>query len=139
MNYELYIPADFTKYLDSFNRRKFEGACDEYLKQCRPFFDELELCEDIDNAAKELVQWLDGRVSGLFKQRKFCDLQYFLLTFAAPAALEQNSEKASAFAEAVKNEWIAHHPDMPYECVAFERLKNGFSNKIFGLNIGGFK
>lgn len=136
MNFELYIPANITSYLDGFNRKRYAALCDEYMKLCQPFFDELEQCADIPAAARELAQWMDGRVSGFFKKRKFCDMQYFLLTFAAPAALERHSEKADAFAEAVRSEWMARHPDMPYECTDFERLRNGFSNKIFGFSIG---
>ena len=107
MNFELYIPANITSYLDGFNRKRYAALCDEYMKLCQPFFDELEQCADIPAAARELAQWMDGRVSGLFKKRKFCDMQYFLLIFAAPAALERHSEKADAFAEAEFRAWVA--------------------------------
>lgn len=137
MDFELYIPANVTRYLDGFNRKRYAGLCDEYMEMSRPFFEELERCGDIDTAAEELVAWMDGRVKGLFKQRKFCDLQYFLLVFAAPAALERHSEAADAFAEAVRAKWSLRHPDMPYECASFEKLNSGFSNKIFGFSVGG--
>ena len=136
MNFEAYIPSDITKYLDGFNRRKYAGLCESYLAGCKGFFAELEQCEDVEAVAKELVEWMDSRVTGIFKGRKHCDFQYFLLSYAAPAAVEQNTEKALAFAEATKNAWMARHPNMPYECVSMEQLSKGFSNSILGINLG---
>jgi len=141
MNFDSYIPSNVSNYLDGFNRRKYSQVCEIYLEDCKEFFAGIDNCEDIDTAAKELVDWMDGRVTGLFKKRQYCDLQYFLLAFAAPAALQHNTEKSIAFAEATKNAWMAKHPDMPYECTTMEKLSDGFSNTIFGLNLnfGGKK
>ena len=107
MNFELYIPANITSYLDGFNRKRYAALCDEYMKLCQPFFDELEQCADIPAAARELAQWMDGRVSGLFKKRKFCDMQYFLLTFAAPAALENLPAPDAVFIGGTKGNMAA--------------------------------
>lgn len=141
MNFESYIPSNVSKYLEGFNRRRYSQICDIYKEECRDFFAAIEQCGDIDAAAKELVDWMDGRVTGIFKKRQYCDLQYFLLAFAAPAALAQNTEKSAAFAEATRKAWVERHPDMPYECTTMEHLSNGFSNTIFGLplSFGGKK
>ncbi len=139
MNFENYVPLNVAKYLDGFNRRKYAQIMQTYMDDCRSFFSELEHCEDIDAAAKELVERIDSRITGLFKKRQFCDIQYFLLAYAAPAALRQNTEKSVAFAEATRNAWIARHPDMPYECTTIEKLSDGFSNTILGFSIGGRK
>lgn len=139
MDFESYVPSNVSKYLDGFNRRKYSQLMEVYQEDCRGFFSELEHCENVDAVAKELVDRIDGRVAGLFKKRQYCDLQYFLLAFAAPAALRQNTEKSVAFAEATKNAWIAKHPDMPYECTTVEKLSGGFSNTILGFPVGGRK
>ena len=139
MNFDSYVPANISKYLDGFNRKKYAQIMKAYLDDCQSFFAELEHCEDVDTAAKELVDRIDSRVTGLFKKRQFCDIQYFLLAYAAPAALQQNTEKTIAFSEATRNAWIARHPDMPYECTTIEKLSSGFSNSILGFPIGGRK
>lgn len=139
MNFENYVPRNVSKYLDGFNRRRYTPLMKAYLDDCWGFFAELEHCEDVNTAAKELVNELDSRVSGLFKKRQLCDIQYFLLVYAAPAALRQNTEKSLAFAEATKNAWIERHPDMPYECTTIEKLIGGFNNTILGFPVGGKK
>ena len=140
MNFDNYVPKNAAKYLDGFNRRKYIPLMKEYMDNCWSFFAELEHCEDMDAVAKELVDELDSRVTGLFKKRQFCDIQYFLLAYAAPAAIRQNTEKSLAFAEATRKAWTERHPDMPYECPSIEKLTGGFSNTILGFpvnNIGG--
>ena len=139
MTFENYVPHNVSKYLDGFNRRKYTPLMKEYLDNCWSFFAELEHCEDVDAVAKELVDELDGRATGLFKKRQLCDIQYFLLAFAAPAALRQNTEKSLAFAEATRKAWIEKHPDMPYECTSIEKLVSGFNNTILGFPVGGKK
>lgn len=141
MTFENYVPTNIKKYLDGFNRRKYAGLMKEYMDNCWSFFSELEHCEDVNAVAEELVNEIDSRVTGFFKNRQFCDIQYFLLAYAAPAAMRQNTEKSLAFAEATKNAWIARHPDMPYECTTIEKLSGGFSNTILGfpVSFGGDK
>ena len=139
MTFENYVPQNVAKYLDGFNRKKYIEIMKAYMDNCWSFFSELEHCEDVDALAKELVDELDSRVTGLFKKRQFCDIQYFLLSYAAPAALRQNTEKSLAFAEATRKIWIERHPDMPYECTTIEKLSGGFSNTIFGFPVGGKK
>lgn len=138
MDFEKYVPSNVSKYLEGFNRRKYPGTMKAYLDENREFFSEIEHCENIDAVAKELVSWIDGRVKGLFRKRQLCDIQYFLLAYAAPAALRQNTEKSAAFAEAVKNAWVASHPDMPYECTTIEKLSDGFSNSVLGFSLNSF-
>lgn len=135
MNFRQIIPADIPDYLNGFNRRKYSSFFKQYEELSRPFFEELEASGDAEAYAKELEEQIQAGIKGLFKGRQYCDMQFFLMTYTAPAALERANETSSAFAEALKNAWAVRHPDMAFNIADYDTFANGYNNTIFGFKV----
>lgn len=133
-DFELLIPNNVNELLNSFNRMDYKDAFAGYAAGCRGFTEGLREWESIDAAADEAVKYMDGRITGLWKKRRLCDMRYFLLVYISPALLADGSEDALAFAKALQRAWSASHPGEGYEMTTYEELAGGFNHTVLGFN-----
>lgn len=141
MNTKLFIPEYISDYLNAFNRKSYPSKFKKYLEETRDFFSELEAQENIEEIAAQTVETLNSMVKGLWKQRQFCDIEFFLMEYACPAALEFGTEKSKDFAEKLRDAWAQSHPKLRFELADFEKFNSNFNTAIFGINMnwGGNK
>lgn len=135
MNFDLLVPQNINDYLNNFNRVGYAKTFERYCDAVAGFMSGLESCGNLNRAAEELVDQLDARVKGLFKKRQICDIEYFLMEYACPAALKFGTEKSRAFAETLCEVWGQRHPDFKFQLATFELFRDNFSNAIFGIKM----
>ncbi|MDO4982466.1 MAG: hypothetical protein Q4E35_02795 [Eubacteriales bacterium] len=135
MDFRQIVPADVPDYLSGFNRRKYGQFFKRYEELSRPFFEELEASGDAEGFAKEVEEQIHGSIKGLFKGRQYCDTQFFLMTYTAPAALKRGNETSAAFARELRDAWAKRHPDMAFQLADYDTFANGYNNTIFGFKV----
>ena len=136
MNFNALIPAAIGDYLNAFNRTDYSIAYERYVNGLKDFFRELSACADPKAAAEDVIAYADARVTGLWKKRKLCDMQYFLMLYASPALLDA-SDAGRELAEAIREGWCARHPDAVYRLGTYAELSSGFNDTILGFKLPG--
>ena len=135
------IPENYAEYMDRFNRRDYAEAFAHYRDTSAAFVQELCAAVDLQGAADEAVRYIDSRIKGLWKKRKLLDIQCFLMFYVSPMLLDKQEERAERFAALLKESWIRCHPDKGYEIESYDKIAEGFPNRILGFSIpdGGKK
>lgn len=136
MNFDILFPADISDYLNAFNRMDYSAAFERYESSLNPFWEGLSLCGDTGSPVENAVQSAERRITGLWKKRKLCDMQYFLMLYMTPALIG-HSEQGRLLAESIQEQWCSRHPDAAYGLGTYAELSSGFNDTILGFRFPG--
>ncbi len=121
-------------YLEQFDYDHYPSCFAAFEEQCAPFFASLEAC-DVPEAAAVLLARLEERNAALPKRERkealYRDRQVLAL-FLSPAAA-RSSERARAFADALREQWNRKYPRTQYLGGSFEQILKGFDANLLGL------
>ncbi len=134
--YEKIIPQNTGEYLDCFNRMDYAAAFERYVKSCDGAARALMACGEYDKVSAQLVEYIDSRITGLWKRRKACDMKYFLMVYTVPMLLLYDSE-GRTLASSLHDCWVGAHPDNDFGTVTHAELASGFNNTVLGFTIPG--
>ena len=121
-------------YLEQFDYDHYPDCFAAFETQCAPFFALLEGREPHE-AAAELIGKLEKKYEALprrdRKEALYQDRQVLAL-FLSPAAA-RSTERAAAFADALREQWNRKYPRTQYLGGSFEQILKGFDANLLGL------
>ena len=121
--------ADYRLYTRHFNRTEYPAFFRRYQEAASPFFESLQLLDipaEVTALLDELeTAWASHRWKFLRETAREEDKQLLLL-YLAPAAMEQETETAAAFAGELARQWNERFPESLFRVGRFAELQAGF-------------
>ena len=132
MDWGIFIPGDFSRYVTHFNRSEYAGLFADYRQRCAPCLEAVE-AERADEAAAELVEYGESLVRPWIKKRVLFDIKCLFTLYTIPAALD-SGEAGRAFAAALVACWNSRRPKDCIQAASSAELMKGFEDTgIFGF------
>ncbi len=128
--------------LESFNRKQYAPAFEEFYQKVLPAFDSIEELyktvaepqEMLGNMAREAVGQVKTDLDGLKKKRQkdqaMISYNLQLAVFVYPAILQYNGESSRPFLETFSRQWKEAFPATNVQAASFEEIQNGFHRKF---------
>ena len=129
MDYTILIPDQMSYFLNGFQKTTYPTCFADYCRIAAPFFESIT---DPEQAAAELVDWIDAHPGKFFRKRRVADRQMLMLQYTAPAAVQAGK---GDFAYALSRAWSNRHPDFPFRVGTYEVLLSGFNTTLLGFPI----
>lgn len=133
----LHEPEVWTKKL---TRLTYEAAFKNYCEQYRPLFQSaVQNAESPEKLAESLMNALNTewkRIRFWERGRLCAEQKLVVVTFLTPMLLSTGDLLCCKFAQELRDAWARSGKNGSYEIADYDSIKNGFQNRIFGIEIG---
>lgn len=143
----LHTAVDYPDAMGRVTRTEFYGFFERYSSECAAPFEALERAalsqegnreEFLTKAAKKLMdqieEWFLAQKGWKLKVRRSEILErtkFTIAIFLVPTVRKCAPQIGEVFSQRLREQWLSHHPDSPFELATYEDLAAGFRKRPF--------
>ena len=143
----LHAAVDYPQSMEHLSKPLFFDYFDAYYADCSAPFEALNRCacaraSEMDAIAGDAAKWLMEQVDAWIRDQKGKKrlgsrnepqerTKFTIAIFLVPTACRAAPVIGRRFSEKLREQWMARHPDSPFELATFEELAAGFKKTPF--------